>query len=103
MAKASEDVWVKHPVTGYGLKRVARKGQEIPAGYAGLVAADKIEAPTSAPAAGESTEDAGRYDEHSVEELKHAAKERGLEGYSGLKKAELIDLLEQDDEESDNA
>ena len=29
----------------------------------------------------------------TVKELKDLAKERGLTGYSGLKKAELIDLL----------
>jgi large subunit ribosomal protein L21 len=31
--------------------------------------------------------------EHTVAELREMAKEKGLEGYSGLKKAELIELL----------
>lgn len=33
------------------------------------------------------------FSEHTVAELKEMAKEKGLEGYSALKKAELIELL----------
>lgn len=33
------------------------------------------------------------YQEMKVDELKEEAKERGLKGYSGLKKDDLIDLL----------
>ena len=35
----------------------------------------------------------GSYDDWTVSELRDRAKELGLEGYSGRKKAELIDLL----------
>ena len=33
------------------------------------------------------------YDKHTVSQLKSIAKERGLKGYSSLKKSELINLL----------
>ncbi len=42
------------------------------------------------PASEEAKED---YSNHTVAELREIAKERGLSGYSSLKKAELIDLL----------
>ncbi len=35
------------------------------------------------------------FEQYKVNELKSLAKERGLKGYSSLKKAELIDLLNQ--------
>ncbi len=35
----------------------------------------------------------GSYDDWTVSELRDRAKELGLEGYSGKRKAELIDLL----------
>lgn len=37
------------------------------------------------------------YSDNTVVELQAMAEERGLEGYKGLRKADLIDLLEQDD------
>lgn len=44
-------------------------------------------------AVGERGGEAGRYDDWTVEELKDRAKELGLEGYSDLRKDDLIELL----------
>lgn len=48
-------------------------------------------------------EEAGDYDDYSVEELKLEAKERGLTGYSKLTREELIAKLEADDAEDTEA
>lgn len=37
--------------------------------------------------------EAGSYDDWTVEKLRHRAKELGLSGYSGKRKAELIHML----------
>lgn len=52
-------------------------------------------------------EDAGReeaegYNANTVEELKDMAREREVEGFSTMKKAELVDALEAYDELDDN-
>ncbi|MDI2098943.1 DUF7218 family protein [Ruicaihuangia caeni] len=37
--------------------------------------------------------ESGSYDDWTVDELQHRAKELGLHGYSGKRKGELIDML----------
>jgi hypothetical protein len=43
------------------------------------------------------------YDDHTAADLRGMCKDRGLHGYSGLTKAQLIDLLQADDRDSAHA
>tara|TARA_R110002074_G_scaffold222759_2_gene393554 strand:- start:166 stop:387 length:222 start_codon:yes stop_codon:yes gene_type:complete len=47
------------------------------------------------PAAREADKGYGDFNELKVVELKSIAKEKGLKGYTGLRKAELIKMLQQ--------
>lgn len=49
---------------------------------------------------GQAAETVDSYDELTVPELREEAKNRGLEGYSDAKKAELVAMLDKDDEDN---
>lgn len=58
--------------------------------------ADEVEADA------DSDDDGGEYDDLNKDELKKLAKSRGVAGYSGMAKQELIDALEADDAEEED-
>ncbi len=76
------------------VRKPAEKAEEKPAEPEVKKAAPvKEEKPVEAAPAPEVVETKEDYSKHTVAELRDLAKERGLSGYSTLKKAELIDLL----------
>jgi len=70
------------------LTQIHIEGISIPGGKNEAAASPKKEEKKA-----EANEAKSDLSEHTVAELKEMAKEKGLEGYSALKKAELIELL----------
>jgi large subunit ribosomal protein L21 len=70
------------------LTQIHIEGFSIPGGKKEAAASPKKEEKKA-----EANEVKSDLSEHTVAELKEMAKEKGLEGYSALKKAELIELL----------
>ena len=72
------------------LRGAARRGQQQAEGGAHLERGGRTRARRRSGSKGGKS---GDYDDWTVPELRKRAKELGMSGYSGKKKAELIDLL----------
>lgn len=109
MAKATQDIWIDNPDYPGAKKRIAKRGQTVPDHYLKHATSTQVTGSATGsvvnnasiatdPDAGAGEPEGGAYDDMNVPDLKAAAKDRGIDGYGNMKKAELIEALEAADE-----